>query len=648
MNSELSMDQALIEKLTNILSANLDREHFGVKELAKEAGLSRSQLNRKLQSITGKSTSKFIREFKLEKAMVMLQNNCATASEIAYCVGFSSPTYFNTCFHDYYGYPPGEVKLRNPELSKDKEEANSIRSINLSQPIKETKSIKKGLLNKRMIWINTIAIFLLSVFSYNLYQNYKDTSTNEILDTNSNEKSIGVLPFKNLSSDIENQYFADGVMDDILNHLAGIKGLVVKSRQSSEKYRDSDKSMLQVGSELGANYLLEGSVQKYKDSMRIIVQLIDSQHDKHVWSNKYDFELKQVFTIQSDISKQIASELKAVLTHDEIEQIEKQPTQNFEAYNLYIKGRFFWHRRTEEGLNKSIDYFEQAIKLDSTFAMAYAGLADSYYIMPFYINGKDKDSLFKLSKEYVEKALSIDKNNAQAHATFGSMLCYEDWNWKASEKELKLAIKLNPNYATAHQYYSELLQILGRTEEARIEMDKALELNPYSWIMHTNSAQFYLDEGLFEKAIIDANKAIELNKNKIRPYNIIMNCYTYLGKDDEAMAVWEESIKLEANPDIELNKGLRDAFNKSGMKGFWKFFLDIWPKKDGAYTFPVGMAQNLAYLGETEKALELLELAYKSRDQAIIDIKTEYDFKDLRNEPRFLAILKKLNLGDYE
>ena len=382
------------------------------------------------------------------------------------------------------------------------------------------------------------------MISYNLYQNYKDTGHKDNLNKNNDNKSIGVLPFKNLSTDLENQYFADGMMDDILNQLSKINRLSVKSRQSVEKYRGSDKSIVKIGKELGVDYLVEGSAQKISDSVRIIAQLIDVNTDEHLWSNNYDFDLKQVFAIQSNISKQIAQELNTVLTREEIEQIEKKPTQNLEAYNLYLKGRFFWHRRTEEGINKSIDYFKQAIELDSTYAMAYAGLADSYYIMPFYINGKDRDSLFKLSKEYVEKALSIDKNNAQAHATFGSMLCYEDWNWKASEKELKLAIKLNPNYATAHQYYSELLQILGRTEEARIEMDKALELNPYSWIMHTNSAQFYLEEGLFEKAIIDANKAIELNKNKTRPYDIIMSCYTYLGKDDEALAVWEESLEI--------------------------------------------------------------------------------------------------------
>jgi len=228
------------------------------------------------------------------------------------------------------------------------------------------------------------------------------------------------------------------------------------------------------------------------------------------------------------------------------------------------------------------------------------------------------------------------------------MLCYEDWDWEASEKELKLAIKLDPNYATAHQYYSEVLQILGRTKEARIEMDMAIKLNPNSWIMHKNSAEFYLDEGLFEKAIIDANKAKELDKNKRRPYNIIMNCHRYLGKDDEAIAQWEESLKIFPDYNIKLINGLRDSFKKSRMKGFYKFTNDYWFKTGVANNTPYSVAQNYAHLGETEKALEWLELAYESRNQAILDIKTNYDFRELRNEPRFLAILKKMNMGDYK
>ena len=647
MNSELSMDQALIGKLTKILEVNLDREHFGVKELAKEAGLSRSQLHRKLISITGKSTCRFIRDYRLDKAMEMLQNEVATASEVAYRVGFSSPTYFNTCFHDFYGYPPGEAKLRNPKVLQDVKESEKLELVDDAKAISETPSVKKHPLRHKLVWVNTFFIVLLSVIIYYLYQNYNDTSNKEILNINNNNKSIGVLPFKNLSTDMGNQYFADGMMENTLNHLSSLEGLEVKSRQSVEKYRDSDKTMVEIGKELGVNYLLEGSLQKEKDSVRIIIQLIDAKNDNHIWADKYDFELKQVFKVQSEISRKIASELKTAISPEGIEQINKKPTKSIEAYNLYLKGRYFWHMRTEEGLQKSIKYFSEALELDPDYALVYAGLADSYQIMANY-RLMPRDEGFNKARELAQKALLIDPNNAEAHAILGTLLHYQDWNWEAAEKELKLAIVCNPNYATAHQYYSELLRYLGRSKEARKEIDIAQSLNPNSTVMQRWSSQLYLDEGLFEKAIIEANKAKEINKNLLPTYWIIINCYSYLGKNEEAMAEWEEMVKLIPNPNLEFNEGLRNAFKTGGIMGFWRFYNDSFLNSDHPEKSAYSIASILAYLGETEKALDWLELAYERRSSRIIGIKSNYDFKVLRNEPRFLALLKKMNLGDYE
>jgi len=234
----------------------------------------------------------------------MLQNNVATASEVSYRVGFSSLQYFSKCFQDYYGYTPGEAKYRTHSLIDDNKETKKKELTGGFQNIVETKKNRKKIFSKRIFWISSLAIVLISVFSYYLFSNYYFTS--KTLSTDSNDRSIAIIPFKNLSDNIENQYFSDGMMDDILNHLSGIQGLVVKSRQSSERYHESDKSMIKIGKELGADYLLEGSVQKQEDSIRIIVQLIDAKQDNHVWAENYDFELKQVFAVQSQISKQIA------------------------------------------------------------------------------------------------------------------------------------------------------------------------------------------------------------------------------------------------------------------------------------------------------------------------------------------------------
>jgi len=636
------MDQALIEKLTKIIEVNLDKEDFGVKKLAKKAGLSRSKLHRKLHAIKGKSTSEFIREHRLEKAFIMLQNNVATASEIAYRVGFSSPQYFSKCFQDYYGYTPGEVKYKAQSLIEDNKEIQKKELIGGSQNIIETKKDKSGLLSKRMIWVNTLGIVLLSIFSYYIYSNYYFSS--ETFSADSNEKSIAVIPFKNLSDNRENKYFADGMMDDILNHLSGIQGLVVKSRQSSERYRESDISIIKIGKELSADYLLYGSVQKQEDSIRIILQLINTKNGNQVWDGTYDFEFKQVFLVQSDISEQIAHELKTFISSNELKRIKKIPTKNLEAYNLYLKGRFFWQRRNEEeDLNKSIYYFEKALELDSTYSLAYSGMADSYYSMVWF--GKlDRNEAFRKGKNFALKALSIDNTNPAPHATLGGIATWHEWNWKDAEKEFKQALTLNPNYATAHQWYAELLDILERNKESREQIDLAIKLNPNSFIMYSTSAMLYAKAGLYDKALIDANRAKEISKNQGWAYWIIFEIYSKQGRVDEAIAEIEESWNLE--PNIEMAKASRVAYDKSGIKGVYKYIIDFDLENDFAQNQAYRMAQKYAFIEENEKALEWLEIAMKHHDLEMPKIKNDPYFKDLHNELRFKAILKQLGLSN--
>ncbi|MGB5507787.1 hypothetical protein [Robiginitalea sp.] len=456
------------------------------------------------------------------------------------------------------------------------------------------------------------------------------------------DNSIAVIPFKNLSGNIENQYFADGMMDDILNHLSGIRTLEVKSRQSAERYRESDKSIPQIGRELGTNYLLEGSVQKHEDSIRVIVQLIDAKNDIHLWSHRYDSELKNVFAIQSEISKQIANELNAVISPFETQQIEKTPTENLEAYSMYLKGRFFWHRRSEDGIYKSIDFFNQAIELDSTYTLAYSGLADSYFVMPFHISVNNRDSVFAIAKEYAQKALSFDKNNAEVHATLGGILCHKDWNWEASEKEFKLAIKLNSNYATAYQWYAELLDFLGRNQEAREKIDIALKLNPNSVIIQIISAALYIKDGNFDKAIIAANRGKEIDKSNPSVYWILFESYWRQGADDTAIAEIEEWGKLD--PGNDMIERCRKAYDKEGIKGFYKSVIDYDLQNGYADYQPIYMAEKYALLGEEEKALDWIEKAFEQHNVGAI--KNNIYFKNIKTEPRFIAILEKMGLAD--
>jgi TolB-like protein len=461
------------------------------------------------------------------------------------------------------------------------------------------------------------------------------------------DKSIAVIPFKNLSSDRENQYFADGMMDDILNQLSIIQGLEVKSRQSSERYHESIKTIRQIGAELGANYLLEGSVQKHKDSIRIIVQLIDAINDKHLWSDKYDFELKNVFTIQSEISKQIAEELKTVISPVGIEQIEKKPTENLEAYNLYLKGRFFWHRRTEEDLKKSIYFFNQALELDSDYALAYAGLADTYFIMGWW-GWLPKNKGFTKGKEYAQKAISIDNTIAEAHATLGGIITWDEWNWEEAEKELKMAISLNPNYATAHHYYYELLDIIGRNKEAREHLDLALKLNPYSIIMTRQSAYAYYDNLEYQKAVEGFHKAIDLEVGNNMLIHVdklgLIKCYVNLGWSELAI----ESIKNFTSTDPSIDYRLIDEiFIKSGIDGLMIWFVNwLSVNKSEKYVNNILMASFYSITGDSQNALKYLDLAFNDGDTGMPFINKSPDFNLIKTEPRYIALLKKMGLED--
>lgn len=649
MTNVLSMDQALIEKLTNILEVNLDKEHFGVKELAREAGLSRSQLHRKLKSLKNKTASRFIREFRLEKAMVMLQNNEATASEIAYRVGFSSPTYFNTCFHDYYGYPPGEVKFMNLKDTEDNRILENLELVEDSQAEPEILPVKKGRIRKRMVWVNTFLILLLTAVSYSLYKNYKNSSAGEIAFKEKRDKSIAILPFKNLSEDAENQYFADGVSGAIQNNLSKISELMVIPSTSMEKYRNTDLSATEIANEVNVIYLLEGSVQKHGDSIRVIANLVDAKSHEQLHSFVFDWEYKNIFEIQSKIALEIAKQLDLTIAPEKIETIKKHPTENLDAYKMYLKGRFFWHRRTEEDLSKSIYFFNKALELDSTYALAYAGLADAYYIMAWWEWVPKKEGFTK-GKNYAQKALSIDNTISEAHSTLGAIAIWYEWNWEDAEKELKLAISINPNSATAHQYYSELLDILGKNKEARAHMNTSLELNPFSIAAKDWSALYYYNTGKYINSIDEYKLALDLAdgngrviwKNNLR----IIQCYLHLGNNKVTIESIKEFISTDSTIDISV---LDEMFQYSGIEGVINWFINwiLVVDKPEKHPYEIDIARFYAIIGDSQNALEYVEKAFENGNPELLIINNNQVFSTLRSEPRFLALLEKMNLVDY-
>lgn len=538
MTKGLSMDQVFIKKGVDILEANLENEHFGVREFTKEMGINRSQLYRKLKAITGKSTSKFICEFRLQKAMIMLQNNEATVSEIAYRVGFNSPTYFNTCFNKYYGYPPGEVKFKDIETSNQ----DNFSII----PNTTIQSVKKPSIQK-MVLLFSSGIVILFVISYIIHTFFLDNMITETTAVAFNDRSIAILPGKNLSNNKENQYFADGVMGSIQNHLNKIADLKVISETTMEKYRKTKKTAPKIAKELRVHYLLEASVQQYEDKVRIIAKLIDAINDQQVWSETYDHDLKDLLVTQSEIAIQIAKELKATLTSSELERIEKIPTENMEAYNLFSKGRLILvnNSRKKEDLELTIELNKQAVALDSNFAEAYGEMAHSIYLMAVYdhMNWQEAN---KKAKYYAEKAIKINPNCFRANAVKAMLLWRKDWA-KAKEYHEK-AIALNPNDAAVHLQYGRyfLFCPIPDYNKYLYYITIAQRLDPFSRVVGSNFFNALLKNDKIEDATEYLNKmgflwSKEVNlsrKSQIKAYN----------NKDWTAVIWFFKTEIEKDP----------------------------------------------------------------------------------------------------
>jgi len=662
MSEILSMDQVFLNRLTGIVQDNLANENFGVVELAKEACMSRSSVHRKLKSITHHTVSQFIREIRLQRSMDLLQQNTGTASEIAFSVGFSSPAYFNKCFHEYYGFPPGEVKKR---VLPDTEQNNSILSQEQSVSEQEAGRREQRPNGRRKFSLRTfflpiagVLIFTsLAYFFYNLFIKESVNAT-RLKDY---DKSIMVLPFKNLSDDPNNQYFADGIMEDILNYLFQVSELRVISRTTSEHFLERSLTAKEVALKVNTRYVLEGSVRRYGDNTRISVQLIDAYNDQHLWSGNFDRELTDIIGIQSNIARQVALKLNAVLTDNEIRKIAKIPTKSPEAYDYYLKARFLVNKANDvqrldisrEGLMSSIQYFEKAIAEDYRFAEAYAGLADAWYNLSAWGWYKPYFEGIRKARDFSAQALEIDTTCAEAHAVKGACLIYPERKFGAAARELLTSIRLNPNFSVAHQWYAQLLMITGPIEEARVHMDRVLELEPYFWLAHNLNSWICYFEGKHKKGIDACLIGRGFNQYSLDNDWLFVIHFVKLGEGENAARELRNIFTryLKTN---EYENEISDAYKKSGIKGLFKWLIDLNIKKpvplEGMNGHPFYIAWWYAILGDKNESVSWLKKASESQyiPYHYFDlITTNPDFDFVRDEPGFIKILQEVGLSPY-
>jgi len=455
-------------------------------------------------------------------------------------------------------------------------------------------------------------------------------------------KSIAVLPFENLSEEKGNAYFAEGIQDEILTRLAKIADLKVISRTSTQHFKSSPENLPQIAKQLGVANILEGSVQRVADQVRVNVQLINATTDAHLWAESFDRQLTDIFRIESEIAKTIADTLQAKLTGSEKRAIAAQPTENTEAHEFYLKGRYFWNKRTAKDFKTAISYFQQAIDKDPKYALAYAGLADSYGLLSGWGAGSPQES-FPPAKTAAKKALALDDTLAEAHASLAKILFAYDLDFDGSIREFRQAIELDPNYAMAHHWYGNgPLAQSGQFDEAIAECKRAVELDPLSLINNTDLGTTYYFARRYDQAIEQLRKTLEMDPGFYYAQYSLGQAIELKGDIVGAMAEYQKAQALNDDPQVLALLG--HAYASSGNKTEALKILDqLKELSKQRYVSAYNFAIVYLGLGDKEEALRWLQKSYQDRAGFdIAAIKVDPFLDPLRGDSRFEALADKI------
>jgi adenylate cyclase len=455
------------------------------------------------------------------------------------------------------------------------------------------------------------------------------------------EKSIAVLPFENLSGNPENAYFTEGIQEEILTRLAKIADLKVISRTSTQHFKSSPANLPQIAQQLGVANILEGSVQRASDQVHVNVQLIKAASDAHLWAEAYDRKLTDIFAAEAEIAKAIADTLQAKLTGAEQKAIAKRPTKNPEAHELYLKGRFFWNKRTGADLRTAIDYFNQAVGKDPSYTLAYAGLADSYGLLSHYGAASPADA-FPQAKEAAEKALELDDALAEAHTSLAHVLVDYDLDFERSIHEYERAIQLNPNYATAHQWYSDPLLALSQFDRAIAERKRAVELDPLSLIINDDLGYAYFHARRYDEAITQLRKSVEMNPRFYYAHWVLGMALQLKDQFNEAIAEYRKAVELNDDPYALALLG--QAYARAGQREeAQQIMTRLREEAKSRYVRAYSFALMYLALGDKERAIDELERAYRERAGIdIANIKVDPMLDDLRGNSRFEKLVQKV------
>jgi len=453
-------------------------------------------------------------------------------------------------------------------------------------------------------------------------------------------RRLAILPFINLSGGSEDRYFADGMTEELISTVSRIGELSVISRTSVMKYKDTTTPINEIGAELSTGTVLEGSVRKSGNRVRITVQLIDAQSDKHLWAQSYDRDLTDVFAIQGDIAQQIAEALRIQLLSDERRGIQRMQTVSPDAYSLYLKGRFYWNERTEEEVRKALQYFDDAIKMEHGFAMAYSGLADCYLVLADYGWMPPGEGASK-AKEYALKALELDDSLAEAHASLG-LAMMDFWDFKIAEMELKRALELRPSYAQALHWYTSLLYYTRRYEEAHPKEKKAFELDPHSRVISMGYGIDLMTQGRMEEALKQLDKVIELNPDFGSPHYWKAFVHVLSSEYEKAIEEGRKAVELEGYANVELF--LAWVYAAAGQREEAEKILQKVLSAPKGYLSPVDVGRVKLLLGQEEEGFSWLRKALDERDSNLFVFGFTAQERKYMLDPRWKEIESKLGL----
>jgi len=452
--------------------------------------------------------------------------------------------------------------------------------------------------------------------------------------------SLAILPLDNIGGGNNTEYLSDGITESLINNLSQISSLRVLTRSTVFRYKGRAADPLTVGRELGVEAVLTGRLEQRGETLVIQADLMKVADGSQLWGGRFNRRLSDILAVQEELSREIATKLRPRLTGEEKKRLAKDHTQNAVAYQLYLTGGFYWEKRTPEALNRAIEYFGDAIERDPNYALSYAGLADAYALLGvFHLPPKEA---FPKAREAALNALRIDETLGEAHAALGHIKVQYEYDWAGAEREYHRAIELNPNYANAHHFYALYLAMVGRFDEGLAEIRRAQELEPFSLFIHANVGAILCEARRYGEAINHLNRVLEMNPNLDHARSFLGFAYAQKGMYEQAISEFQKRnapasiVAGEPGATYALSGRRREALKEIDK------LLELSKQH---YVAPINLALIYAALGDKDSALEWLEKAYQDRSTGMVWIKVNPQLDNLRSEPRFAELLRRMNLS---